>query len=139
MNWCVKVLTQYSDYSGRARRTEFWMFTLISVSIGITLTVVDYLVFGTGSISALTTPTSASSRVTPGLLNTLYGLAVFVPGIAVAVRRLQDTDRSGWWCFIVFVPLVGVIVLLVFLASAGTRGRNRYGADPKAVPAHGRY
>ena len=67
-----------------------------------------------------------------GFLSTLYYIAVIIPYLAVIFRRLHDTDRSGWWFLIAFIPIVGIIVLLVFLILDGTRGDNRFGADPKA-------
>ncbi len=70
-----------------------------------------------------------------GFLSTLYYLAVVVPYLAVIFRRLHDTERSGWWILIAFIPLVGVLILLVFLILQGTRGENRYGPDPKAETA----
>ena len=69
-----------------------------------------------------------------GFLSTLYYIAVFLPYLGVIIRRLHDTDRSGWWILIAFIPIVGVIVLLVFLILDGTRKENRYGPDPKASP-----
>lgn len=68
-----------------------------------------------------------------------YMLAVFLPGLAVGVRRLHDTNRSGWWILISVLPLIGPIVMLVFTVSGGTRGPNSYGPDPKGVPAHAGY
>ena len=66
-----------------------------------------------------------------GVLSGIYGLAVMIPGLAVTIRRLHDTDRSGWWWLICLIPIIGVIVLLVFLATDGTSGQNQYGPDPK--------
>jgi uncharacterized membrane protein YhaH (DUF805 family) len=68
-----------------------------------------------------------------GVLSSIYGLAVLIPGIAVTFRRLHDTDRSGWWWLIVFIPLLGVIVLLVFMVIDGTSGQNQFGPDPKGL------
>jgi uncharacterized membrane protein YhaH (DUF805 family) len=134
MNHYTAVLRRYATFTGRARRTEFWMFTLFNAIVGIVLAAVDALVFGTGSFTALSGGGSASVGVSVGLLSTLYSLAVFLPGLAVTVRRLHDTDRSGWWVLIALVPFVGGIVLLVLLVLEGTRGPNRHGYDPKAVP-----
>jgi uncharacterized membrane protein YhaH (DUF805 family) len=133
MNWYLKVLKQYVDFGGRARRTEFWMFTLFNVIISIALAVVDALLFGSGSFAAVSGGVSASVNL--GLLGTIYSLAVLLPSLAVTVRRLHDTDRSGWWILIGLVPLVGGIVLLVFMVLEGTRGPNSHGPDPKAVAA----
>lgn len=126
MQWYLKVLKQYADFNGRARRTEFWMFVLFNVLVSIVLGIVDSLL-GTASIYS----DGAMVTFSPGLLGGLYSLAVLIPSLAVTVRRLHDTDRSGWWVLIALIPLVGSIVLLVFTCLEGTRGPNAYGADPK--------
>lgn len=120
MSWYLKVLRNYVGFSGRARRKEYWMFTLFS-SIAFIVTGILDTVFGT-----------FDAQAGIGLLSTLYGLAVFLPTLAVNVRRLHDTDRSGWWLLLGFIPLIGGLVLLVFTLLEGTRGDNRFGADPKA-------
>lgn len=96
------------------------MFVLFNIVIGIVLSIIDRAL-GFGDNGA-------------GVLGSIYSLAVLVPSLAVAVRRLHDTNRSGWWWFIVFVPLVGWIILIVWLATAGQVGPNQYGADPKTLP-----
>jgi uncharacterized membrane protein YhaH (DUF805 family) len=113
MNFYLDVLKKYAVFDGRAGRQEFWMFVLFNAIIMIGLTVIETVVGG------------------PGILGTLYSLAVLVPSLAVGARRLHDTDRSGWWQLIGFVPLIGVIVLIVFFATAGQAGANQYGAPPK--------
>lgn len=125
MNWYLKVLKQYFDFSGRARRKEYWMFTLFSVIVAFVLGIVDGLTGATLGTEAL------------GLLGGLYTLAVLVPSIAVGARRLHDVDRSGWWMLIAFIPLIGAIVLLVWACTEGTRGDNRFGPDPKIDEAGG--
>ncbi|HVK08788.1 MAG TPA: DUF805 domain-containing protein [Gemmataceae bacterium] len=112
MQWYLKVLQNYVGFDGRARRTEYWMFTLITIIISIALAVLDVM---TGI----------------GVLGLIYGLATFLPGLAVSVRRLHDTNKSGFWILIAFIPLVGAIILLVFMATEGDRGSNNFGADPK--------
>jgi uncharacterized membrane protein YhaH (DUF805 family) len=139
MNTYVSVLTRYATFTGRARRSEYWIFTLVSAAIALALAVVDALVFGTGSVTALSGGGSVSAAVSIGVLSTIYSLAVLLPGLAVTVRRLHDTDRSGWWVLVALVPFVGGIVLLVLLVLEGTRGPNLHGADPKAVPVGARY
>ncbi|MBL9134792.1 MAG: DUF805 domain-containing protein [Verrucomicrobiales bacterium] len=119
MNWYLSVLRNFSNFSGRARRKEYWMFALINTLISILLLVADYFV-GTYSI-----------KLGMGLLNGLYTLAVIVPAIAVSVRRLHDTGRSGWWILICLVPCIGPIVLLVFAVMEGNPGPNAYGPSPK--------
>jgi uncharacterized membrane protein YhaH (DUF805 family) len=119
MQWYLHVLRQYTVFTGRARRTEYWMFTLASVIIAIVLAVLDNLL-GLSLIPGT------------GVLGMLYSLAVLLPSIGVSVRRLHDTGRSGWWLLIGLIPLVGAIVLIVFLATPGAVGANSYGPDPKA-------
>lgn len=118
MQWYLKVLRQYADFNGRARRTEYWMFTLFSVIISVILAILDSVL-----------DASAGGF---GLLQGLYSLAVLLPSLAVGARRLHDTGRSGWWLLIGLIPLVGAIVLLVFFVLDGERGPNAYGSDPKA-------
>jgi uncharacterized membrane protein YhaH (DUF805 family) len=119
MNWYLKVLRQYADFTGRARRTEYWMFVLFSVIISIVLIVLDNL------LGLAFTPGSS------GVFTLLYTLAVLLPSLGVSVRRLHDTGRPGWWVLIGLVPFVGAIALLVFCAMEGNRGPNAYGPDPK--------
>lgn len=135
MNWYVKVLKQYVDFSGRARRTEYWMFALFNAIAVIVLSLIDGFVLGSGAFAASAGAGSAGFSVNLGVLGTIYSLAVLLPSLGVAVRRLHDTDRSGWWLLIGLVPIVGAIVLIVFLASEGTRGPNGHGADPKQASA----
>lgn len=132
MQWYLKALKQYADFGGRARRTEFWMFVLVNVAISIVLGIVDT---ATGTANAYAMGGMAS--YSPGILGSIYALAVLIPSIAVTVRRLHDTDRSGWWFFIQLIPVVGSIVMLVFTCLEGTRGPNRFGPDPKLVAATG--
>jgi uncharacterized membrane protein YhaH (DUF805 family) len=106
--------SKYVTFSGRARRAEYWWFILATMIVSIVLTIIDMGVFG----SEL------------GLLSTVWSLAVFLPSLAVASRRLHDTDRSAWWLLIMLIPVIGAIVLIVFLATRGTEGGNRFGADP---------
>jgi len=94
VNWYVKVLRQYVDFSGRARRTEYWMFALFNAIALIVLTVVDSLI-GTGNITGSSGSAGLAFSANLGLLSGIYALATILPGLAVAVRRLHDTDRSG--------------------------------------------
>jgi uncharacterized membrane protein YhaH (DUF805 family) len=123
MTWYVEVLKKYAVFKGRARRKEYWYFVLFNTLITIVL----------GTIDGVTELVSAEAGI--GLLSGLYTLAVLVPSIAVSVRRLHDTNRSGWWLLISLVPLVGPIVLLVFLVLDSQPGENQYGSNPKAAIA----
>ncbi len=117
MNWYLAVLKNYAGFTGRARRTEYWMFFLINLVIVVVL---DLLGMAVRAIA---------------LLAGIYGLAVLIPSIAVGVRRLHDTGRSGWWLLIGLIPVVGTIILLVFMATEGQPGDNEHGPNPKQVPA----
>ena len=118
MNWYLQVLRNYAKFDGRARRTEYWMFILINIVVSFLLTIIDVLLFGIalGGI---------------GILSTIYALGIFIPSLAVIVRRLHDTGKSGMYIFLAFIPIIGVIILLVFMITEGERGSNKYGPDPK--------
>lgn len=123
VNWYLKVLRQYADFSGRARRKEYWMFVLMNFIAGIILSVVDSMLgvaVGEGTI---------------GVLSLIYTLALIIPSIAVSVRRLHDSGRSGWWLLICFVPLLGTIALIVFYCMDSEEGDNQYGPNPKFLTA----
>jgi uncharacterized membrane protein YhaH (DUF805 family) len=123
MNWVMKALKQYADFNGRAQRTEYWLFVLFCLVVEIVLTMIDKMI-GT-----------YSSSTGAGLLVGIFALAVLLPGLAVGVRRLHDTSRSGWWLLIGLIPLIGGIVLLVFMVQDSTPGTNAYGPSPKEQPA----
>lgn len=123
MHWYVEVLKKYAVFSGRSRRKEYWLFVLFNVIFTFVLGFID-------GLAGLVDSTSGY-----GPLGGLYTLAILIPSIAVGVRRLHDTDRSGWWLLIALVPLIGALVLLVFLASDSQAGSNRYGLNPKEVAA----
>jgi uncharacterized membrane protein YhaH (DUF805 family) len=101
-------IKKYAVFSGRARREEFWYFILLNGICGVVASVLDET----------------------GVLYGIVILGFLIPGIAVAVRRLHDVDRSGWWYLIIFVPIVGAIFLIVWFCTKGTDGSNRFGSDP---------
>ena len=113
MNWYLEVLRKYAVFSGRARRKEYWMFFLFNLIITFVLGFIEGIV-------------GIAPEIDQSVLVTIYQLAVLIPSIAVGVRRMHDTDHSGWW---LLVPIVN----LVFAVSEGTRGDNRFGSDPKAI------
>jgi uncharacterized membrane protein YhaH (DUF805 family) len=116
--WKKVVLENYANFTGRARRAEFWWYFLASFLINVVLNILD-AILGLGMGGGI------------GVLSGIYGLAVLVPGLAVGVRRLHDTDKSGWWLLIGLIPIVGIIVLIVFWAAEGPPGTNQYGTNPK--------
>ena len=162
MEWMILPLKRYAEFSGRSRRMEYWMFGLLQAIVAV--------VFGAIFVAAIGSAFTARDSVNPGaifasmgiafLIFGLYALAILIPSIAVAVRRLHDSDRSGWWVMIYFGPyllsfvvqimgalvqstglllvggvltlasLIGVIVFIVFMCLPGTVGPNRFGPDP---------
>jgi len=125
VNWYLTVLKKYAVFSGRSRRTEYWMFALFSTLIAFGLIILD------------TMAGFANKTAGFGALTAVYMLATFIPGFAVSVRRLHDIGRSAWWLLIGIVPLIGGLVLLIFTVTDGERGENRYGPNPKAVTLSG--
>lgn len=113
MYWYIEALKKYADFTGRARRAEYWMFGLISFIIGTILIIFDIFMR------------------TFGLFGAIYGLLMIIPNFSVTVRRLHDTNRSGWWVFINLVPLIGSIFFLLFMIQDSKPGFNSYGANPK--------
>ena len=121
MNWYLKVLRQYADFNGRARRMEYWMFVLFNMMFAIIALVVDNIIG------------IAFKEIGYGPLYLIYCLAIVIPSIAVAVRRLHDSGRSGWWILITFIPFIGGIWLLVLLLLDSDPGDNEYGPNPKKL------
>lgn len=119
MNWYLVALKKYAVFAGRARRKEFWFFMLFNTLITVALAMID---LWTGTYD---------EDVGLGVLSGLYAVAMIVPSIAVTVRRLHDTDRSGWWYLLLFIPVIGALVILVFMLLDGTPGGNRFGPNPK--------
>ena len=120
MEWYLKVMKQYADFNGRARRKEYWMFLLFNIIFALVAMLVDNLL-----------GMRINEQIPYGYLYLLYGLATFIPGIAVGVRRLHDVGKSGWWYLIAFIPLIGGLYLLYLFIQDGTPGSNDYGVNPK--------
>ena len=119
MDWYLDVLTnKYATFSGRARRKEYWMFLLINLVVSVALALIDSLI---GSVS----------ESGMGLLSSVYSIGVLIPSLALSVRRLHDIGRTGWWVLISIIPVIGAVVLLVFMLLDSEPGSNRYGANPK--------
>jgi uncharacterized membrane protein YhaH (DUF805 family) len=144
MEWATLPLKKYAEFNGRSRRKEYWMYVLLLVVIAVVIGIIEGIL-------------GLAQTVGPyGPLSALFALATFIPSLAVGVRRLHDTDRSGWWLLIGYGPmlvamllpllgmagvglamivmiiaLVGFVVLLIFMVLEGTKGPNQYGPDPK--------
>ena len=148
IDWAKRPLQKYADFNGRAPRAEYWWYTLAIIVVAIVISIIESIL-GLGQTVG-----------TYGLLSLLFMVALIVPGLAVTVRRLHDTNRSGWWVLVAVIPyailgfmaggaaasgdmtglataglfgivaLVGAIVLLVFMVLPGNKGDNRFGPDP---------
>jgi uncharacterized membrane protein YhaH (DUF805 family) len=149
MEWATLPLKRYAEFTGRSRRKEYWMYVLLLVVVYIVVGIIESVLHLRGMVAGLYGP-----------LSLLLALATLVPSLAVGIRRLHDTDRSGWWLLIGYGPLlvsmvlpflgmaglglamivmivalIGFLVLLVFMVLEGTRGPNQYGPDPKGADA----
>jgi uncharacterized membrane protein YhaH (DUF805 family) len=128
MSLMFEPLKKYAQFSGRARRSEFWLFSLFIFLVEI----VYFVLMGvTGNFGpAGYTQLNGIGVALAGLFS-LFFLGIFIPSIAVTFRRLHDTNRSAWWLLIGFLPFLGALVLLVFYFLPGTNGPNKFGPDPK--------
>ena len=115
IDWFKKGLRNYTNFSGRARRKEYWYFILVQIGLIIIAMVLDSIIFGSET----------------GLFYVVLGLGLFLPSVAVAIRRLHDTSRSGWWFLLSFIPLIGSIILVIFLASDTKLESNQWGPPAK--------
>jgi uncharacterized membrane protein YhaH (DUF805 family) len=121
MHWYIEALKKYFDFSGRSRRREFWLFYLFFLIINIVLVIIEQALGMRSSVSGI------------GFLSTVYSLLLLIPSISVTVRRLHDTGRTGWWILIGLIPLIGGIVLLVFMLLDSQPEANEYGPNPKSA------
>ncbi len=142
MEWALLPLKKYSDFTGRSRRKEFWLFILLMIVVSVVATTIDSMLGMSGLIFGIYGP-----------LTLIVALALLTPQLSVSVRRLHDTNRSGWWVLLGFVPVVTMLVsyqtglavlnllslvafvLIYFFVLEGTKGPNQYGPDPKAGEA----
>lgn len=118
------VFSKYATFSGRACRSEYWWFVLFNMIVSIVIAIVEPRSF-------------ASLSEFNGPISILYSLAAFLPSIAVSVRRLHDVGRSGWWMFIMLIPLLGAIIYIYWAATRGQDGPNIYGPDPFGDQSNG--
>lgn len=116
-------LSKYVDFTGRARRSEFWYFFLFSFLVQVVASILDSILgtdFDTGS---------------SGLISTIATLALFLPSIAVSARRLHDIGKSGWWQLLAIIPIIGWIMVIIWYCTNTKPGANQYGPDPKNDPS----
>ncbi len=112
MEYFIGAIKKYADFTGRARRKEYWMFVLFYLIFYVVLSVID-------------------SFIGAMILSGIYSLAMLIPSISIAARRLHDTGRTGWWQLIALIPLLGAIILIVFLVQ-DSQDENKYGINPKS-------
>ena len=125
MNHYINVLKKYATFSGRATRSEYWYFVLI---YSITYTILMGIDFAIGTFSKQLMENGSFL----GFISTAYSLILFLPSLAVTVRRLHDINKSGWWVLFIFVPIIGFILLLIYLCT-NSKEDNKYGVNPKSL------
>ena len=129
MEWYLKVMRDnYANFKGRARRKEYWMYNLIFTVLFIALMTIMFSVLSFSDETGIETGPGVYLTV---ILVIVFLFAHFIPSIALTVRRLHDTGKSGWWYLIVFVPYLGNFVIFIFTLIDGDRGDNKYGSNPK--------
>lgn len=116
MQWYLEAFNRYFDFAGRSSRRAYWMFILVNILVTIGLNIIGYFIGGIATS-----------------IGGIYSIAALIPGGSVAVRRLHDTGRSGWWMLINLIPLIGMIVIIVFLAQEGSSEDNEFGASTKRL------
>lgn len=119
MNWWLAAMKKYVDFSGRARRKEYWMFILFNIIFGVVAIILDIMLG------------MANEDLGVGLFYTLFSLAILLPTWSVTVRRLHDVGKSGWWIFISLIPFIGGIWLFILTILDSQAETNSYGANPK--------
>ena len=119
MHWYVRAMMHYSDFAGRARRREYWTYTLYNILFSIAAVAIDFIIAAGSDMDFF------------GFVILIFALGHLIPGLAVSVRRLHDVGYSGWMLLICFIPVIGAIWLLVLLLSDSKAEENQWGASPK--------
>jgi uncharacterized membrane protein YhaH (DUF805 family) len=112
-------LGKYVDFQGRARRSEYWWWVLFTIILGIVAGILDGII-----------DPGVPGQIHAGYIGSIMNLAVFLPSLAVAARRLHDTNRSAFWLFLLFLIIIGWVILIIWYCQKGTAGPNTYGPDP---------
>lgn len=126
MDAVKSVYSNYANFGGRARRSEYWYFILFMLLVELACIIVSAVIGRAGD-----GPNAIGMVI--GLALMLFGLASIIPGLALTIRRLHDSDRSGWWILIGLIPFIGGILLLIWYCTPGTTGPNKFGPDPKTA------
>jgi uncharacterized membrane protein YhaH (DUF805 family) len=133
MKWFIHVINNYNVFSGRSRRAEYWYFTLVSTIISLITVVIDKALGTEVHYTIATQPGLEPIVMDYGYINIVYGLFVFLPSLAVSVRRMHDVGKSGWMLFINLIPILGWIYYIVLLCRDSEPGDNQYGPNPKGI------
>jgi uncharacterized membrane protein YhaH (DUF805 family) len=131
VNDFILAYKKYAQFNGRSGRKEFWFYVLFYLVVSAILSVIDGLVFGSAG-GAMSSGGLTAQSYSP--LASIFGLVSLVPGIAVSVRRLHDTGKSGWFYLLWLLPIIGWIILLVFYCQKSEPETNAYGAPPSTAP-----
>jgi uncharacterized membrane protein YhaH (DUF805 family) len=132
MKYYLKVLKEYANFKGRARRSEYWFFVLFNVIFALIAMGIDNLL---GTTFNMESP-SGMVNLPYGYIYMIYLLAVLIPGLAVSVRRLHDVGKSGWLYLVILIPLIGAIWLLILFFTDSQVGENKWGPNPKGIGNH---
>ena len=124
MDWFTLALKKFAVFNGRSRRREYWMFFLFCGIVIFFATILDNAFGITFEV--------AEENSGFGPIYLFSSLVLFIPTLAVSVRRLHDIDKSGWFVFVIIIPMIGAIWFLVMMITEGTKGTNQYGPDPKS-------
>lgn len=132
MEWMLMPLKRYADFSGRSRRQEYWLFVLFTLLVYLACVVVLVAVVGfeAGAMEPKPDDVPVAGLITIMLLVLVY-LGLFIPTLAVQVRRFHDQDLSGWFVLLGFIPYLGWLIVFIFMCIDGTPGPNRFGPDPQ--------
>lgn len=133
MHWYIEALKKYAVFTGRSRRAEYWYFQLFNILVGIAIILV--FAFLGGVLAGITGNGEKAAEAIAQLAYSVFALGTFLPALGVLIRRLHDTNRSGWWVLIGLLPLIGGIVLIVFCVQDSDPGSNQYGPNPKEATA----
>lgn len=125
MNYYIQALRKYAVFTGRARRSEYWYFVLFNLIFAIVAGILDNVLHDTFTLQG--------APLLYGYIYLAYGLFAFLPGLAVLVRRLHDIGKSGWFFFIILIPIAGGIWLIVLLFKDSQPGENKWGPNPKGI------
>lgn len=130
MKYYLKALQNYTVFSGRSTRSEYWFFVLFNFIFAIAAMIIDNILGTTFKMDTI----NGAMRIPYGYIYLLYALAVFLPGLALTVRRLHDVGKSGWFILIGLIPIVGAIWLLVLMVTDSDPRDNKYGPNPYSMP-----